>query len=111
LEDAIFGAVGDDAVQQLLERAVEIHGENLIADHIASACVGVLSIADCRAESTPLVRSTLADASQTTKHGWFKSVTWMEEVARDIIGPGLPNTSAEFRAVTDAIKAWVDAAA
>ena len=60
---------------------------------------------------TPESREILGKASRTKKAGWFKSVTSMEDVARDILGPDLPNADAGLRSLVDEIFAWVSDAA
>ncbi len=106
LEQALFAGVSDNGVHLLLERAVEIHGEELIAAHIDTTSSGIMSLADCRGRMTDLIRTTLADAAKYKKNSWFKTVSCMEEAARDIIGPDLPNARPEFRAAIEAVFNW-----
>jgi putative ATP-dependent endonuclease of OLD family len=106
IEQAIFLGVSDAAVLQLLERAIEIHGEELVAAHIDSTSMGLTSLADCRAGVSLLTRQSLADAAKSKKNSWFKTVTWMEEAARDIIGPDLPDATPEFRDAVEAVFNW-----
>jgi putative ATP-dependent endonuclease of the OLD family len=106
LEQALFTGVSDDAVHLLLERAIDIHGEELIAAHIDAASSGIMSLEDCRGPVTDLIRTTLADAAKSKKNSWFKTVSWMEEAARDIIGPDLPNARSAFRAGIEAVFTW-----
>lgn len=106
LEHAIFFGLSDAGVLHLLERAVEIHGEDLIESHIDSISLGCLTLADCRAGVSGLIRQTLADAAKSKKNSWFKTVSWMEEAARDIIGPDLPNATQEFRGVIASVFNW-----
>jgi hypothetical protein len=106
LEHAIFHGVSDAAVHRLLERAIEIHGEELIADHISAASQGLITLAQCQGPVGLGTRQTLADASKWKKNAWFKTVTWMEEAARDIIGPDLPNATPAFQGVIGAIYQW-----
>ena len=106
LEQALFTGVSDNAVHLLLERAVDIHGEELIAAHVDAASFGTMSLADCRGPVTDHVRTTLADAAKSKKNSWFKTVGWMEEVARDIIGPDLADARPEFRATLEAVFTW-----
>lgn len=111
LEDELFLGLTDDAVGKLLNRAVELHGEELINDHIKSASQNAKDLNSIRAEALseriiPESRAVLGKASRTKKAGWFKSVTWMEDVARDIVGPDLANADVDFRALIDSIFAW-----
>lgn len=106
LEQALFTGVSDSGVHLLLERAIEIHGKELIAAHIETTSLGSMSLADCRGPMNDRIRATLADAAKSKKNSWFKTVGWMEEAARDIIGPDLPKARPEFRAAIDAVFTW-----
>ena len=111
LEDELFLSLTDDAVDKLVGRAVELHGEELVNEHIKSASVNAKDLNVIRTEALidgilPESRSILGKASRTKKAGWFKSVTWMEDVARDIVGPDLPNADVNFRALIDEIFTW-----
>jgi len=106
LEHAIFHGVSDAAVHHLLERAIEIHGEELIAEHISAASQGLVTLATCRGPVNPATRQILAVASKWKKNAWFKTVTWMEEAARDIIAPDMANATAAFQGVVGKIYQW-----
>ena len=111
LEDELFLSLTDDAVGRLIDRAVELHGEDLINDHIKSASQNAKDLNGIRIEPfidgiTLESRAVLGKAARTKKSGWFKSVTWMEEVARDIVGPDLANADAGFRELVVRIFAW-----
>ncbi len=113
LEDELFLSLTDKAVGDLIDRAVELHGEDLIDDHIKSASLNAKDLNDIRTESlfdgfSPESRALLGRAARTRKAGWYKSVTWMEEVARDIVGPDLVNADVGFKELIDGIFAWVD---
>ena len=56
----------------------------------------------------PPIGAVLGKAARTRKAGWFKSVTWMEDVARDIVGPDLGSADAAFRTLVDKIFAWAN---
>lgn len=108
LEDELFLSLSDDAVLQLVEFAVELHGEDLIDANIKSASNGALSLAVCRSSLTQNVRIVLGKASRTKKAGWFKSVTWMEQVAREIVAPDLSECDQDFsKAVFDLFE-WME---
>lgn len=111
LEDELFLSLSDDAVDKLLARAVDLHGEDLIDDHIKSASLNEKTLSDIRTEAlldglSPESRATLGKAAKSKKAGWFKSVTWMEDVARDIVGPDLENADVDFGERVDRIFAW-----
>ena len=111
LEDELFLSLTDDGVGELLDRAVELHGEESVNDHIKSASQNAKNLEGIRAEVivdgiTPESRTVLGKAAQTKKAGWFKSVTWMEDIARDIVAPDLMNTNAGLRELVERIFVW-----
>lgn len=106
LEQAIFNGVSDSAVHRLLDRAVELHGEELIEEHIKAASNNSLTLAQCRAPVTPQTRQILATAAKSKKNAWFKTITWMEDAARDIIGPDYQTASPAFQAIINGLFQW-----
>ena len=113
LEDELFLSLTDDAVGKLLDRAVELHGEHLINNHIKSASQNATDLNAIRSEIltdgiTLESRAVLGKAARTKKAGWFKSVTWMEDVSRDIVVPDLANADGDFRELVGRIFAWAD---
>ena len=107
LEDELFLCLSSDAVVKLLERAVDLHGEELIEAHIGSDSSGIFTLAACRADQSVAVRATLASASRTKKNGWFKTVGWMEDVAREIVAPDLEQAEEGFRNIVADVVAWM----
>jgi putative ATP-dependent endonuclease of OLD family len=112
LEDELFLSLSDDGVEKLLGRAVELHGEELVNDHIKSASQNTKNLDGILTESLidgikPDSRSILGKAARTKKAGWFKSVTWMEDVAREIVGPDIASADAGFRELAGQVFAWV----
>ena len=112
LEDELFLSLTDDGVAKLIDRAIELHGEELVNEHIKSASQNACNLNAIQCDAlidsvTSETREILGKAAQTRKAGWFKSVTSMEDVARDIIGPDLPNADAGFRSLVEEIFAWV----
>lgn len=111
LEDELFLSLSDDGVRKLVAHAVELHGRDLVNEHIKSATKNANDLAGILAEAdtggfSPASRAALGAAARTKRAGWFKSVTWMEEVARDIVGPDLPNADVGFRDLIESIFAW-----
>jgi len=50
LEDELFLSLSDQAVGQLIDRAIELHGEDLVSAHIKTVSRGVKDLAAIRAE-------------------------------------------------------------
>jgi putative ATP-dependent endonuclease of the OLD family len=94
IEDELFLSLTDHGIDELINRAVELHGEELVTDHVKSASGDGADLEEIRADAledgySKDARAVLGKASRFKKAGWFKSVTWMEAVARDILGPDL----------------------
>lgn len=111
LEDELFLSLSADGVGKLLARAIELHGEDLVNDHIKSAAKNAKDLAALQTEAQPgnilpESRAILGAAARMKRAGWFKSVTWMEDAARDIIGPDLANADAGFRGLLENVFAW-----
>ena len=116
LEDELFLSLTDEGVSKLIDRAIELHGEELVNEHIKSASQNAqtLNAVQCNAlfdSVSPETREILGKASRTKKAGWFKSVTSMEDVARDILGPDLASADEGFRSLVEEIFDWVKNAA
>lgn len=108
LEDELFLSLSDAAVLKMLAMAVDLHGEELIDAHIRTASNGAHTLASCQAEVTDKSCEVLGKASRTKKAGWFKSVTWMEAVARDIVGPDLDDCDPDFAASVRDLFEWLE---
>lgn len=108
LEDELFLSLSDEAVFQLLNFAVELHGEDHVDANIKSASDGASSLAACRADLTVEVGRLLGKASRTKKAGWYKSVTWMEEVGRDIVSPDLATCEESFFNAIQQLFEWME---
>lgn len=82
----------------------------MLDEHIKSAANGGMSLIDVRAEA--LVndlrrrRDVLGNAAKGKKSGWFKSISWMEEAAKEIIGPDLVGAESGFALIIESIFAW-----
>ncbi len=111
LEDELFLSLADGAIVDLIGRATELHGDDLINDHIKSISKNANNLEAIQMELivdgiSLESRAILGKAARTRKAGWFKSVTWMEDVAHDIIGPDLKNADAGFRTIINDIFEW-----
>lgn len=111
LEDELFLSLSDDGVNKLLVRAIDLHGDSLINEHIKSVTKNAKDLASIQAEAqagriSRESRAALGVAARTKRAGWFKSVTWMEDVARDIVGPDLADVDANFRKLVESIFDW-----
>jgi putative ATP-dependent endonuclease of OLD family len=112
LEDELFLSLTDTAVSALINYAIELHREGLINEHIKSASQNTVDLQNIQLDAALDLlsvgsRAILGRAAQTKSRGWFKTVTWMEAVARDIIGPDLVGADCGFRTIIESIFACV----
>ena len=112
LEDELFLSLSHQAVSRLLDHAIELHGQDLIDNHIKSITQNASDLNRMRAEIEndglgSARRTTLGHAARTSNNSWFKSVTRMETVAHDVVGPDLVNADEGFRAIVDNLFGWI----
>jgi len=107
LEDELFLSLSDQGVFKLLSRAEELHGEDLIDDHIRSESAGKLTLADCKTNLTKEKREMLARAARKKKNSWFKTVGWMEGVAEEIVLADQIEDQ-EFGDIVNNLFAWIN---
>ena len=86
-EDMIFNCVTDEAVADLIQYAIDSHGQELIAAHLTSAANKAIDLDIWSATTTDKKRRITAKAAKTGS--WFKRIDLMEDAAYNIIGPGL----------------------
>lgn len=109
LEDELFLTLPRAAITELLNKA-EIFG-NPVNEHIVTKSGGKWNLEKIRAEFVEKdysyeVRQILGDASSMKKSGWFKSITEMEIVANEIIGPNLAQTEESFQNTVKQLFRW-----
>jgi hypothetical protein len=111
LEDELFGSLTPGACQRLINYAHELHGE-LIHEHLKTVSNNSLTfnaiweeIQSTNALSIPS-RTLLGHAARIRKSGWFKSISWMEEVARTIVAPDLTQCDPGFNTLVNQVSEW-----
>lgn len=113
IEDAIFLGVTDTAVEGLVAYATNLHDRGSINQWIKSASANALDLDGFEAEAllggiSAATRTIIAKASKQKNNSWFKNVSAMEHIGRDIVGPELKGASKDFKAVLAAIFRWVE---
>jgi putative ATP-dependent endonuclease of OLD family len=113
LEQELFLSLSEAGVTALLNKAIELHGEGLVDEHIKSASGGAIALLDLQTASlidgiTAQQRQTLGLAAKSKSAAWFKSVSLMEAVASEIVSPDLANSTPEFLAQVNGIFAWAE---
>jgi len=111
LEDELFASLPDEAVTALINRALELTEDGKIDMHIKTRSDGKLTLAQVQFEElikgySIETRIVLGAASRIRKAGWFKSISKMEGVARDIIGPHWAEADPGFTAILNGLFQW-----
>lgn len=113
LEDELFASLTPTACQKLITYAHELHGD-LVVEHLRTVSNNQLTfqvvwdeIEKTHSLSTAN-RALLGKASRIRKTGWFKSITWMEDVARTIVAPDLPVCDPGFNSLVNQVYEWAD---
>lgn len=105
IEDAIFLSVSDNEIVEIVDYARGIHGDELINQHFATVSQNKFSIADYNKifrkrggtkKEWVDARKWISAASKTKNTPWFKNVTAMEYIGREILKPDLANPDLEF---------------
>lgn len=117
LEDELFLNSSNDAVHGLLNKADEMVGRELMAEHVRSKSNGQFTLEAIEAERlnggyTPESRALLGLAAGNKENGWFKSVTRFQEITKDIVGPCIADAEPGFvHIVNNQLREWTSAAA
>lgn len=114
LEDELFASLPTAAVTALLQRGIELMPDGVVDQHIRTRSSGKMTLAAVQAEGASgnysvATRTVLGEASRIRKAGWFKSITKMEDVAREIVGPALGQTDAGFVGLINGLFCWAHA--
>ena len=112
LEQELFRSLPDASVQKLLDLAVELHTEKVVDDHINTVSNGNYSYNGISTDLfldnlTAEMREVLGNASSIRKSGWFKSVSWMDEAAREIVAPALEDADQSLREIISDLFKWI----
>lgn len=105
LEDVLFSAFPVPVIDQLIERALTLTAEDYVNENLRQCSKPAVTLEEIRANRTgndqysPEHRTLLGRAARVRKRGWFKSVTKMEDVARDILAPQWRRAAPSFQEV------------
>lgn len=118
LEEALFNLLPDDAVDALITLAIELNSEDLVGGALEAVSGGnftltdVLSLVGGDAVYSNDERALLGKAAKLTtrdtktapgRKGWFKSISKMERVGVDVLGPNLADSDPKLRDVVQAL--------
>jgi len=110
LEEELFHCLDGGAIELLLNRAVSLNDENLINENIKSASDNTFTLESMKTEIQLFGietngRIALGKAAKCNK-GWFKTISLMDDVAHDIVGPGLANAQHGLRERIESLFSW-----
>jgi putative ATP-dependent endonuclease of the OLD family len=106
LEDELFLYLDEPTVFRLIDRACELWESSLVDAHIKSASNGKYDLAACKSSLSVEKRTALGKAARTKKAGWFKTVSAMEAVAFEIVGPNLTTSDVGFQNIVEDVFLW-----
>jgi putative ATP-dependent endonuclease of OLD family len=111
LEDELFLCMPKEAVTALIEHAKDLNEDGLVEQHISTKSSGKWTLEkvldDGEIDDYSLdARKVLGEASRIRKAGWFKSISKMEGVAKNIVGPSLDRAEPGFRALVMNFFGW-----
>ncbi|MGP9579073.1 ATP-dependent nuclease [Halomonas sp. AOP42-E1-40] len=101
LEDELFSSLPAEAVSDLLARALELNSNDSVDEHIKTRSEGKANLATVLQEGethqfSVATRTLLGTSSRIRRKGWFKSITKMEGVANNILGPNFNSSDPGF---------------
>lgn len=110
IEVEVFDSVPQTAIQHLLDLALEMFERQALDNQLKSASGNAVSTTTIAAELSTgtlsqCARSALG-AAAGKKSGWFKNISIMEGIGRDIIAPRFAELDEEFRKVIKSVRKW-----
>lgn len=110
LEDELFLSLSNAGVMGLVAQALALYGPEAVDSHIRSASQNTKNLTAILQELTTNIsgesRAVLARAAKSKSNAWFKSVSKMEDVGRDVVGPDLAQAEAGFREIVSSVFGW-----
>jgi len=103
LEDELFSCVSPEVAVDLCRFAIRLHGTSVIQENLKSAMDGPTDLDQFLSNYTSASAPILAKAAK--QGDWFKRISWMEDAARDIVGPALSD-GGDFSETIRQILAW-----
>nr|WP_255519817.1 AAA family ATPase [Cupriavidus sp. IK-TO18] len=110
LEDELFQALGDVAVAQLWDLVKEQNDPGVLDGQLRTASANARNVAAVDMEMLqrpgPDLRRLLGKAARSKHNAWFKSVTDMERIGREIVARGFEQADPQFKAEVLRIFGW-----
>lgn len=112
IEDELFLSLDDEGVDKLLDLACGINGNEHVNENIKSASNGQISLADVQGEflgaGYEIATRQLLGKTAKKGSGWFKSISKMERVASEVVGPRLNFADPNFKSIVEDIFGWLN---
>ncbi|MGO8374648.1 ATP-dependent endonuclease [Rhizobium ruizarguesonis] len=114
LEVELFESLPVKAVEILLEKALENRSEQEVDSQLKSYSGNQVTLELVRREidqgdlsaAARLALGSAAGGNKEGKKSWFKTVTEMEKIGRDVVVPHWTETDGEFRKIVKALRDW-----
>jgi predicted ATPase len=108
IEVEIFDSIPPDAVGPLLDIALEEREEQPINDQLKTVSENKVTLATVLAEieANELSNASRQALGEASGKGWFKNISTMERVARDVIAPRAAKLDPVFRQSIKTIRKW-----
>ncbi|SDP35809.1 Predicted ATP-dependent endonuclease of the OLD family, contains P-loop ATPase and TOPRIM domains [Ralstonia sp. 25mfcol4.1] len=110
LEDELFQALDGMAVAKLWDLIKEQSDLDVLDGQLRTASGNVLNVAAVDAAMLqrpgPDLRRILGKAARSKHNAWFKSVTDMERIAREIVAHGFEQSDLQFKTEINRIFGW-----
>ncbi|MBB3950574.1 MULTISPECIES: ATP-dependent nuclease [Aureimonas] len=109
-EDELFAALTDGAVGSMLDAAASCRTREHVDSNIRSLSNGKTTLDNVELDIVcgALDRETRAFLGKAANKGkWFKTITDMQDVASDVVGPDLSSADPEFVKVVNDVFGWL----
>ena len=113
LEEELFHSIPAGAVGNLLARVLAKKDESVVDNHLKSASTNAVTLDSVRAELEASAvsgnsRAALGKAAGGKNNPWFKTVSAMEEIGRNVVGPAFNDSDAEFQKSLETLFDWAE---
>ena len=113
LEEELFHSIPAGAVGNLLARVLAKKDESVVDNRLKSASTNAVTLDSVRAELEASAvsgnsRAALGKAAGGKNNPWFKTVSAMEEIGRNVVGPAFNDSDAEFQKSLETLFDWAE---
>lgn len=112
IETALIGGASEAIILQMIDYAIQEHGVDIVTAHIQSASQNAQTLEGLRSllhspdHSIDAGQRAVIITASGGKNGWFKTIRYMEHVARHIIGPNFGALTPELQQQINGVINW-----